>query len=120
MDRVLVVDDEVPVARALERWLLRQGAAVCLVTNSAVFETALLRERPTLVISDFLMPGLDGIAVLRTARALAPEARRCLLSGSLGLVTEAQRASVAPCLFIDKPWDTARLASQLGLAKSAR
>jgi DNA-binding NtrC family response regulator len=113
---VLVVDDDLPVARALERWLKRRGVMVFLVTEASEFEQSLERDRPTLVISDYLMPKLNGVQVLATAKRLAPDARRCLLSGSLEQVTAAQRASISPCLFLEKPWDPARLAIQLGLS----
>jgi DNA-binding NtrC family response regulator len=116
---VLVVEDELPVARALERWLKRRGATVFLVTDPAQFEAVFLRERPTLVICDYLMPGVDGVEVLTAARRLAPAVRRCLLSGSLSLVTAERRALIEPCLFVDKPWDGDALAALLGLEAGA-
>lgn len=115
MQHVLVVDDDLPVARALERWLKRIGVQVTLLSKVAELEAVLEREKFTLIICDYLMPVLDGIAVLATARRLAPSTRRCLLSGSLGLVTEAQRESIAPCVFIEKPWEPSSFARQLGL-----
>ena len=115
MQHVLVVDDDLSVAHALERWLKRIGVQVTLLGKVAELEAVLERVKFTLIISDYLMPVRDGITVLSTARRLAPSMRRCLLSGSLGLVTEAQRASVAPCVFLEKPWEPASLASQLGL-----
>ena len=115
MQHVLIVDDDLPVARALERWLKRIGVQVTLLAKVAELEAVLDREKPTLIVCDYLMPGLDGVSVLATARRVAPSVRRCLLSGSLGLVTEAQRASIAPCVFIEKTWEPSLLASQLGL-----
>ena len=116
---MLVVDDDLPVARALERWLKRLGAQVVLLCRGEDFEAALRREQPTLVICDFLMPQLDGVALLTIAKQVNPASRRCLLSGSLGLVTAEQRAQLAPCLFLEKPWNPAKFAGQLGLAGSS-
>ncbi len=109
MERVLVVDDELPVARALERWLLRHHIETTVLCEPAQFLEALVRVRPTAVVCDYVMPGVDGVTVLRQCLAAAPEVKRCLLSGSMALVTEAQRASITPCLFLDKPWDDAGL-----------
>ncbi len=117
MQHVLVVDDDLPVARALERWLKRIGVKVTLLGKVAEFEQVLVREQPSLIICDYLMPVIDGITLLTIARRVAPSARRCLLSGSLGLVTQAQRASIEPCVFLEKPWEPATLADQLGLVK---
>ncbi|MDP1823560.1 MAG: response regulator [Archangium sp.] len=107
------MDDELPVGRALERWLQRRGAVVFLLTNPVQFEEVLLRERPTLIICDYLMPGLDGVELLAVARRLAPAVRRCLLSGSLFLVSAERRALLEPCAFLDKPWDADQLGALL-------
>lgn len=109
------MDDEPPVARALGRWLQRLDVAVTLLSEPSEFERVLLREQPTLIICDLLMPGEDGVALLGKAKRLTPQARRCLLTGSLDQVTEAQREALAPCLFLEKPWSPELLASQLGL-----
>jgi DNA-binding NtrC family response regulator len=114
--RVLVVEDEVAVGRALARWLTREGAEVLVLNDSALVEGALRHQAPTIVICDFLMPGRDGVEVLQLVKTLAPLARRCLLSGSLFLVTAQQRESVEPCLFVEKPWSAARFRQQLGFA----
>jgi two-component system response regulator AtoC len=115
LQRVLVVEDELPVARALERWLQRRGATVFLLADPTRFEEVFVRERPTVVICDYLMPGLDGVQVLAAARRLGPAVRRCLLSGSLFLVTADRRALIEPCLFVEKPWDGDVLGALLGL-----
>ena len=114
-----MVDDELSIARALERWLTRLGVEVVVLTDLTQFERVFTREQPTLVICDYLMPGMDGVRVLASARRLAPQVRRCLLSGTLAMVTAEQRASIEPCVFIDKPWDSDTLARQLGLDGAA-
>lgn len=99
----------------MERWLRREGAEVQLLSDPHAVEAALRLETPTIVISDYLMPGLNGVQVLALVKTLAPTALRCLLSGSLFMVTEAERETLAPCLFVEKPWDSAALRVQLGL-----
>jgi DNA-binding NtrC family response regulator len=112
--RVLVVDDERLVARALERWLRRHGVEVSVLCESASFSQEFARVRPTAVVSDYLMPGADGVSLLRQCRQTAPEVKRCLLSGSLAMLTEEQRESISPCLFLAKPWNDEALERLLG------
>lgn len=110
---VLVVDDEAAVARAMARWLRRQGFQVHVLTDSAHFESVLVKEQPEIVICDYRMPGQSGVELLVLAKRLWPSARRCLISGSLSVLTQTERALIEPCQFIDKPWDPVALAAML-------
>lgn len=78
-------------------------------------EAVFAEFQPTHVVSDLVMPGRDGLAVLRLARQHLPAAVRVLLSGSLDSVTEAQLHEVMPCRLVSKPWRDETLAVDLGL-----
>ena len=69
MQRILVIDDDPSVTSVLKRGLAYEGfAAEC--ANSGSEGLTALRERPAdLVILDVMMPGLDGLEVLRRIRA---------------------------------------------------
>ena len=72
MYRALVIDDDPAVASVLKRGLSYEGFAVDTAGSGAA-GLALARERyPDLVILDRLMPGLDGLEVLRRLRAADP------------------------------------------------
>jgi two-component system response regulator MprA len=68
--RVLVVDDDPPLRRMLERTLAAEGYAVTTAGDGAA---ALARvssaSPPDLIVLDVTMPGLDGLAVCRRLRA---------------------------------------------------
>lgn len=67
--RILVVDDDPAVTSVLRRGLAYEGFAV-KVANSGLEALDSAREQPPdLVILDILMPGLDGLEVLRRLRA---------------------------------------------------
>lgn len=69
MRRILVIDDDVAVTKLLKRGLSYEGFAVDTAT-SGVEGLTIARERPSdLVILDVMMPGLDGLEVLRRLRA---------------------------------------------------
>lgn len=78
MQRILVIDDDPAVTSVLKRGLAYEGFAAETVGNGAEGLTR-LRERPAdLVILDIMMPGLDGLEVLRRIR-IADEALPVLL-----------------------------------------
>ncbi len=69
MQRILVIDDDPAIASVLKRSLAYEGFAVDTAPSGAE-GLALARERyPDLAILDIMMPGLDGIEVLRRLRA---------------------------------------------------
>lgn len=114
MQRILLVEDEEAVARALERLLRRHGEVRVLFDPQEL--TAVLHEfRPTVVISDLHMPTRSGLDVLAEARQVVPEATRALLSGSLQTLPAKDLLALEPLRLIAKPWNTATLARDLGL-----
>jgi two-component system response regulator MprA len=65
---VLVVDDDAPVRRMLERTLTAEGWAVQAVGDGGAALAAVERSVPDAVVLDVAMPGLDGLAVARRLR----------------------------------------------------
>ena len=65
---VLVVDDEPTIGEVVSRYLKRAGYDTRLVGSgeAALEETA--RERPDLVVLDLMLPGVDGLEVMRRLR----------------------------------------------------
>jgi two-component system, OmpR family, response regulator MprA len=62
---VLVVDDDAPVRRMLERTLVAEGYDVCAAADGGAALAAVERAVPDLLVLDVAMPGLDGLAVAR-------------------------------------------------------
>src|SRR5919197_6558543 len=66
---ILVVDDDPPIRRMLERTLAAEGYAVRTAADGGAALAAVERSVPDLVVLDVALPGLDGIAVCRRLRA---------------------------------------------------
>src|SRR2546421_2895669 len=65
---VLVVDDDGPILRMLERTLRADGYEVTAASGGGEALAAVERSVPDLVILDVAMPGVDGLAVCRRLR----------------------------------------------------
>ncbi len=65
---VLVVDDDAPVRRMLERTLGAEGYDVHSASDGGAALAAVERAVPDLLVLDVAMPGLDGLAVARRLR----------------------------------------------------
>lgn len=67
--RILVVDDDPELRGLLQRFLSEHGYAVRAVDGGKAMDTALQREPADVVVLDLMMPGEDGLAILRRLRA---------------------------------------------------
>jgi two-component system, OmpR family, response regulator MprA len=67
-ERVLVVDDDPPLRRMLERMLAAEGFAVTVAADGGAALIAAERSAPDVIVLDVAMPVLDGLAVCRRLR----------------------------------------------------
>jgi|RhiMethySRZTD1v2_1073278.scaffolds.fasta_scaffold118401_1 two-component system chemotaxis response regulator CheY len=119
--RIVVVDDN-PVIRDLLRGILRHDDSFVVVGEATSGDTAIdvvEKLRPDLICLDVMLPGLDGIAVLRALRAVHPEMRVVLVTGraTSSVVSEALELGAAG--FVVKPFNAARLLSTVRTALAA-
>jgi diguanylate cyclase (GGDEF)-like protein len=83
---VLMVEDSIPDAE-LAIWRLTQGGFRCnyrVVTCEDEFLRALQDRSPSFILSDFSLPGFDGMAALDVATRVAPDVPFIFLSGTIG------------------------------------
>ncbi len=69
MTRILVVEDETRLARLIARVLVEEGYAAETVGDGRSALTRALAEHFDLLILDWMLPGLDGVQVVRRLRA---------------------------------------------------
>jgi len=66
---ILVVDDDAPIRRMLDRTLSAEGYAVETAADGGEALAAVERSTPDLVVLDVGLPGVDGLSVSRRLRA---------------------------------------------------
>jgi two-component system response regulator MprA len=66
---VLLVDDDAPIRRMLERTLSAEGYAVAAVADGGAALAEVERSVPDVIVLDVAMPGIDGLSVTRRLRA---------------------------------------------------
>ena len=104
MALVLVVEDELSIAKLLEDVLTDEGYRVVIAGNGRQALEVAARQTPSIVITDFMMPVMDGAALLRhwTADAVLRKVPVIIMS-SLPEATVVQRCS-GYVAFVRKPF----------------
>ncbi|MGK5551028.1 response regulator transcription factor [Actinomadura kijaniata] len=72
MTRILVVEDEPTIARAVEARLAAEGFVVDVAGDGPSAVAAARERRPDLLVLDVMLPGFDGLEVCRRVQAERP------------------------------------------------
>ena len=107
---LLIVDDEPAIIAALVR-LLRKGDFNILTASNAPQAIDLLQENSiSVVVSDYQMPGIDGLQLLRQVAVEWPDTTRFLLTGNsdnpLSLIGDNDNVVH---YVLEKPWSSTEL-----------
>src|SRR3984957_18204486 len=84
--KVLLVEDRPEDAELLLREMRRNGLAIASrrVENEAAYEDALENFAPDLILSDYTLPGFDGLLALKIAAQRRPDTPFIFVSGTIG------------------------------------
>ncbi len=118
MPRVLLVDDEPSVRGALKELVQGRGWEPLVARSGA--EALELVDRADAVVTDFSMPGMDGMELLRAVHERDESLPVILLTahGSERLAVRAIRAGAYE--YVPKPFDVDEMLLALGRALEAR
>jgi CheY-like chemotaxis protein len=81
MATILVIDDDQEVGEAIRRILKRSGFEVSAVTNSELGVKIAAEQHADVVITDIIMPHMDGVEVIKALKQLRPAPRVIAISG---------------------------------------
>jgi DNA-binding NtrC family response regulator len=114
MARVLVVDDEPKLGRVVAQMLELDGHAVVLAGGGGEGLARLAEGAFDVVVTDLRMPEVDGLAVLRAARAHTPPVAVVLMTahGTAESAVEAMKAGAAD--YVTKPFSMDELRMRIG------
>jgi CheY-like chemotaxis protein len=98
---ILIIDDDAAVSRTLSLILTRAGYKVTTVTSGRKGLEMLTTGGFDLVLTDIIMPELDGIEAIRRIRADHPELRIIAMSGG-GQIDKADFLHMAEVLGADR------------------
>jgi DNA-binding NtrC family response regulator len=108
---VVLVDDEDMVITSLRAFLrLETDYHIHGFTDPEQAAQFLEKEQVDVIVTDYLMPKMNGIQLLARAKDAQPEATRVLLTGHADKQSAIQAINeVSLFQYVEKPWDNAAL-----------
>lgn len=125
MNKILLVDDDPYILSALQRTLrhFMQGEELQIETFTNPLEALnrICECEFDLIISDYMMPQLNGAELLEALKEVAPDTVRIMLSASSDFDTMLSTINQAQAFrFMLKPWDRQALEQNVRLALQLR
>jgi DNA-binding NtrC family response regulator len=102
--KVLVVDDEVIIRNSLRDWLTDTGYQIFTAENGAQALEIIQQEGLRIVVADLVMPGMDGIELMKRAKEVSPDVEVIIVTayGSIPTAITAMREGAYD--YIEKPF----------------
>ena len=113
MTKVLVVDDEPRIASFVSRALSAEGLQVDAALDGRRGLELARSGRYALVVLDLLLPGVDGVSVLRDLMQARPEQRVLVLSALSDVESKVQCLELGASDYLPKPFSLAELVARV-------
>ena len=110
---VLLVDDDAPIRRMLERTLAAEGYDVTAVADGGSALARIERRMPDVIVLDVAMPGLDGLSVTRRVRAKGLPVPILLLTARDAVEERVAGLDAGADDYLVKPFEVSELTARL-------
>ncbi|MDD4928259.1 MAG: two-component system response regulator OmpR [Gallionella sp.] len=111
--RILIIDDDVRLRELLLRYLGEQGFSVKAVGDGCELDRALLFNRYHLLVLDLMLPGEDGLAILRRLRAAGENVPVILLTARGDEIDRIIGLEMGADDYLPKPFNPRELVARI-------
>ena len=111
--RILLAEDDDSMRGFLERALTKAGHQVTAFDNGAEAYQRLLEEPFTLLLTDIVMPKMDGIELARRASELDPELKIMFITGFAAVTLNADMGGAKDAKVLSKPFHLKDLVAEV-------
>lgn len=107
---ILIVDDEPNVLKSIKRLLIDSDYKILLASSGEEGLKKIESAKVDVVISDYRMPGMNGVEFLSKVKDISPDTMRIILSGYADAVAIVEAINEGQVYkFITKPWNDQEL-----------
>jgi DNA-binding response OmpR family regulator len=112
-ERLLIIEDELPMRRALEDCLAAEGYRVITADNGASGLDRALKEQPDLILLDVMMPKLDGFSLCAELRRLEKRTPVLMLTAKGFVADRVRGLDSGADDYLVKPFSTDELLARV-------
>lgn len=113
MQRILIVDDDARLRELLLRYLSEQGFAAKAVEDGSTMDKALSLNRYHLLVLDLMLPGEDGLAILRRLRGAGETVPVILLTAKGDEIDRIIGLEMGADDYLPKPFNPRELVARI-------
>ena len=102
--KILIVDDEAIVRESLHDWLTDTGYQVSTAEDGPQALEILEKEKLGIIIADLVMPGMDGIELMKRAKEIVPNVEVIIITAYGSIPTAISAIREGAYDYIEKPF----------------
>ena len=114
--KVLVVDDEKQICKNVEKILLKHNYEVALAASAQEALDKMAEESFSLLLSDIVMPEIDGLELLKRVRNQWPQTKAIMMTAYASTDTAVKAIRLGASDYVCKPFTPDELRSTVDLA----
>ena len=107
--KALIIDDEEDMLENCSRIIRRMGITCLTLGDGRDADLVIERERPYVILTDFAMPGRNGLDVLKLARGIDPDVVVILISGYATIPSVVEAMKEGAFDYLPKPFSADQL-----------
>ncbi|MCL4782432.1 MAG: response regulator [Bryobacterales bacterium] len=117
---MFLIDDDLTSLNFMGLVLRKHGGAIHRFSDPEKAIASLEELQPDIVITDLVMPKLDGFAVMAEVRKFSPKIALILLTGQSEVESAVEAMRRGACDYVTKPVNPERLQAAIALAEKVR
>lgn len=106
---ILVVDDEAIIRDSLKDWLNDAGYEVLTAEDGIQALEIIKQKKPSIAIIDLIMPGIDGIELLKRAKGICSDIEIVVMTAYASIPTAIAAIKHGAYDYIEKPFSAERV-----------
>jgi two-component system response regulator HydG len=101
--QILIIDDDIDICALLKRFFERKGYAVSTAFTAKEGLTQVEANQPDLILTDFRLPDMDGLEVIKSLKSITPKTPVIVITGYSDVKQAIEAIRLGAAEYVTKP-----------------